>query len=163
MTTGNDGARADVGLTEAERETLGLIVARYDHEDQSLTEWHHCATCKGGPCACSGRPWLGDEMAGAIENLLAERLRQVDAERDRAQDVARKDEAEKGRMWQHLRDRCAAAEAALAEARQREERVRALASNWLRLAATAMDAEVREWTKAAATSVLTALDGGDDA
>jgi hypothetical protein len=35
--------------------------------------------------------------------------------------------------------------------------VRALGRNWLRLSGAAIDAEAREWTKAAGTSVLTAI------
>lgn len=64
-------------LTADEREALGLIVVRYDNDDQSLTDWEPCAECPGGPCPCSGRPFLGSEMAAAINAILRERMAQA--------------------------------------------------------------------------------------
>lgn len=66
----------EVRLTFDERETLGVIVNRYDDEYKSLNEWEWCVTCphRGDACPCSGRPWLGDEFTGAIEGIVAARL-----------------------------------------------------------------------------------------
>jgi chromosome segregation ATPase len=125
MTTGNDGARADVELTEQELLRLERAVSS---------------------------PFLS--VQEAVETIVAERLHQVEAERDlwgrrwnevdTALDgnIARRKEAEaalaealteRDEFKEASEERGAAAEkaqVALAEVRQREERVRALAVEW---------------------------------
>jgi hypothetical protein len=119
MTTGNDGARADVELTEAE-------VTLYCAHPGS------CTTIGASTDRCiqpDDPAMLRRDAERKIKNL-AERLRQVEAERD----AYRKAKQENDERFQieagEQRERAEQAEAALAEARQREERVRALAEEW---------------------------------
>jgi len=189
MSAGNDGARGDarkrrvpqpdpdggitgvatrVALTEDECESL--FTAGDHHPDHCDCSAYAIEQAFASDCCCEG---LLDTIA-ATERIVAERLRQVEAERDKrhgcwAQAVKQAHAAEV---------RAEQAEAALAEARQREERVRALGVEW------AADAdEDEQWLNGPRVGASeaqelpatiriqrlmvrqlgTALDGGDDA
>lgn len=71
-------------LTDAERETLGIVVIEADNADESLAEWHPCVNCPSGPCPCSGRPWAGRALTEAVARIKADAYAAGAASRDAA-------------------------------------------------------------------------------